>query len=76
MSKDELETNLRELLRDVLKARFEGAPYRKLARAHGYADGYMRALLDIGMLNRQELLAMLGTERQRYFDNGVVAAGA
>ena len=33
---------------DVTRARFAGGAYAKLARAHGYADGYMRALLDAG----------------------------
>jgi len=74
MQKDELENTLRRLLRDVLKARFEGAPYRKLARAHGYADGYMKALLDLGMLDRHELLSMLGAERQRYFNESPASA--
>lgn len=62
-----LET-LRGLLRDVLKARFEGAAYGKLARAHGYADGYMRALLDAQIVDRASLLELVGEERRRFIE--------
>lgn len=68
MANDELIDTLRDLLRDVLKARFDGAPYQKLARAHGYADGYMRALLDAGVVDKKGLLDVVGTERRRYVD--------
>ncbi len=68
MNNDELMNTLRDLLRDVLKARFDGAAYAKLARAHGYADGYMRALLDAGMVDRDQLLSLVGDERRRFVD--------
>ena len=50
----------------MLKARFEGAAYAKLARAHGYADGYMRALLDAELVDRDGLLKLVGDERERF----------
>jgi len=68
MSKDTLTRTLRDLLRDVMKARFEGGSYAKLARANGYADGYMRALLDAGLMDQREMLAFVGTERQKFVD--------
>lgn len=68
MSKDTLLRTLRGLLRDVMKARFEGGSYAKLARANGYADGYMRALLDAGLVDQREMLAFVGAERQRFVD--------
>ncbi|MEM9069000.1 MAG: hypothetical protein AAGE52_10870 [Myxococcota bacterium] len=68
MNNDELMDTLRDLLRDVLRARFEGAAYAKLARAHGYADGYMRALLDAGLVDRDHLLSLVGEERRRFVD--------
>lgn len=68
MPKDDLTRTLRSLLQDVMKARFEGGAYGKLARANGYADGYMRALLDAGMIEQRELLALVGAERQRFLD--------
>lgn len=68
MAKDELTRTLRGLLRDVMTARFEGGAYGKLARANGYADGYMRALLDAGIVDQRELLTLVGNERQRFLD--------
>jgi hypothetical protein len=68
MNQEQLLDTLRDLLRDVLKARFDGAAYAKLARAHGYADGYMRALLDAGLVDRQQLLSLVGNERQKFVD--------
>ncbi|MEO0324606.1 MAG: hypothetical protein AAF447_16710 [Myxococcota bacterium] len=68
MTRDELVETLKELLREVLRARFDGAAYAKLARAHGYADGYMRALLDAGLVDKRELLKVVGAERRRFVD--------
>jgi hypothetical protein len=66
--RDQLMDTLKTLLRDVLRARFDGAAYAKLARAHGYADGYMRALLDAGLVDQKELLDLVGDERRRFVD--------
>ncbi len=68
MAKEELKDTLRRLLRGVLEARFKGGNYGKLARAHGYADGYMRAMLDAGIVEQGELLKLVCTERQRFVD--------
>lgn len=76
MNSDLLLTTLRQLLRDVLKARFEGTAYAKLARAHGYADGYMRALLDAGVIDKSELLHLVGDVRQRFIEEDDAAAAA
>jgi hypothetical protein len=65
MSKKMLLDTVRGLIADVTRARFSGGPYAKLARAHGYADGYMRALLDAGLVERGELIVAVGTERER-----------
>jgi len=56
---------LRRLLHDLFTARAEGANYPRLARAHGYADGYMRALLESGQASKQELLELVAAERVR-----------
>lgn len=64
MSKDELLGRVRELVADVTRARFEGSAYAKLSRAHGYADGYMRALLDAGLVDRDALLGTIGDARR------------
>jgi alanine racemase len=34
-----------------------------MMRAHGYADGYMRALLDAGLVDRAEMLKVVGFVR-------------
>ncbi|MCZ7682261.1 MAG: hypothetical protein M5U28_27105 [Sandaracinaceae bacterium] len=70
MSKEELLARVCELVRQVTEARFAGAMHSKLARAHGYADGYMRALLDAGLADRDELLALVGKARQEALDEG------
>ena len=77
--RDQLMDTLKTLLRDVLRARFDGAAYAKLARAHGYADGYMRALLDAGLVEQKELLDLVGAERRRFVDeapSGTASASA
>lgn len=74
MNQDQLLNTLKNLLREVLDTRFEGAAYAKLARAHGYADGYMRALLDSGLMTQGELLEFVGQERRAFLDKKSVAA--
>jgi len=68
MSNEELMDVLRDLLDDVLRARFDGAAYAKLARAHGYADGYMRALMDAGLADRESLIELVGDQRRRFVE--------
>jgi hypothetical protein len=62
-SKTEMLENLRGMLRDVLRLRSEGVAYAKLSRAHGYLDGYMRVLLETGLFDQKELLALISEER-------------
>ena len=64
-SKADMLAELRRLLHDVFVARAEGANYSRLARAHGYVDGYMRALLESGHSTKQELLELVALERAR-----------
>ncbi len=64
-SKADMLAELRRLLHDVFMARAEGANYNRLARAHGYVDGYMRALLESGHSTKQELLELVAAERAR-----------
>jgi hypothetical protein len=61
----ELLGNLRAMLRDVFELRLQGVAYARMARAHGYVDGYMRVLLETGLAERRELLAMVSEERLR-----------
>jgi hypothetical protein len=64
-SKADLFDELQRLLHDLFTARAEGANYPRLARAHGYVDGYMRALLESGQASKQELLDLVARERAR-----------
>lgn len=54
---------LRGLLREVLKLRTDGAAYAKLSRASGAVDGYVRALLELGVAEEREILALIAAER-------------
>jgi hypothetical protein len=63
MNKSQLLAQVRALVADVTRARFEGGAYAKMMRAHGYADGYMRALLDAGLVDRAEMLKVVGSAR-------------
>ena len=56
---DELKT----MLRDVFAARAAGTSHPRMARAHGYVDGYMRALLETGMASKHELLQLVAEQR-------------
>ena len=62
-SKDELLSELRTMLRDVFAAQAAGQVQSRVARAHGYVDGFMRVLLDTGIASKQELLELVAAER-------------
>ena len=55
---------LRGLLRDLFRVRFEGGAYSKLAMAQGYADGYMRMMNDLGLATDAELLSVIAEVRR------------
>ncbi len=63
-SKSEMLAQLRPLLADVFRLRTQGGAYAKLAHAQGCADGYMRALLDGGIVSQRELLAFVAKQRE------------
>ena len=54
------------MLRDMLAASASGTAGARIARAHGYVDGYMRAMLDQGVATKSELLAVVAAERERF----------
>ena len=63
--KAEVISELRSMLADVFSAKERGEAYGRLARAHGYVDGYMRALLDLGVASKDDLLEVVNAERER-----------
>jgi hypothetical protein len=62
-SKSEMLQELEAMLRDVFVARSTGVSYARMARAHGYVDGYMRAMLESGIATKQELLEIVASQR-------------
>jgi len=62
--KAEMLAQLRTLLTDVFRLRTQGGAYAKLARSQGYADGYMRSILDAGLASEQELLTFVSDVRR------------
>lgn len=64
-TKAEVMLELKTMLRDVLAATAAGTRQARIARAHGYVDGYMRALLDTSTATRDELLELVAQERER-----------
>ena len=61
--KHEMLSELKRMLQDLLTAKTKGVSYQRLARAHGYVDGYMKALLEANIATQRELLAMVAEER-------------
>jgi hypothetical protein len=62
-TKTDMLDELKVMLYDALLAKTRGATYPRLARAHGYVDGYMKALLDAGISTNQELLSLVSQAR-------------
>jgi hypothetical protein len=65
LSKTEVLRDLETMLKDVLTATGAGRSYARMARAHGYVDGFMRGLLDSGFASKEELLELVARERTR-----------
>lgn len=55
---------LRGLLKDAFQLRKNGALYARLAHSQGYADGYMRVLVDAGYVTEHELLDIVAEVRR------------
>lgn len=72
-SKAKLLADLREMLQGVFNARATGTEFSRMARAHGYVDGYMRGLLETGSATKQELLRLVAEERTRVSGPAVAA---
>ena len=75
-TKAEMLGELKTMLRDVFKAREDGAAYARLARAHGYVDGYMRGLLETGVFTKGELLVIVADQRREVYGPATTAVAA
>lgn len=58
-TKAQMLEDLRAMLKDVFTATARGGAYARVARAHGYVDGFMRALLDTNTVSKSDLLALV-----------------
>jgi hypothetical protein len=63
--RDQVIVELRRLLHDLFVATEQGVAQPRLARAHGYADGYMKGLLQAGLISQRDLLSIVSEERER-----------
>jgi hypothetical protein len=64
-TKAQILEDLRRMLKDVFTATATGQAYARVARAHGYVDGFMRAILDTGFATKAELLQLVAHEREQ-----------
>lgn len=68
MGNKEIVVRLRAILSEAFEENYQGANGARHARAQGLADGYMRALADLGVVSQEELLALIADERGRAVD--------
>lgn len=66
MGNEGLMVEVRNLLKRAIAAKYEGTMHVKKAQAQAYADGYMRALLDADLVEREALIRMVTEERERF----------
>ncbi len=59
---------LRDLLKEMFDAKYLGATIQRHARAQGLADGYMQAMVDLGKVTDEELVAIVSDEQRRALD--------
>ena len=64
-SRDAMIQNLRGLLGEAFALHQKGALGARLGRSYGMADGYMRALIDLGLATQKELGVVVVEERTR-----------
>jgi hypothetical protein len=63
MGYEELVSEVRKLLRTAIEARYRGDLHVHKVRPQAYADGYMQALRDAGLLGPDELLQIVAEAR-------------
>ena len=65
MSHAELLSEVQRLLNESIEARYRGELHAAKIRAQAYADGYMRALGDAGLVSHKDLLKLVTESRVR-----------
>ena len=66
MRQKDLISNVRQLLRAAMDARFSAEPRDYKVKTQAYAEGYMRALTDAQHLDSRALLELVSDERRRH----------
>jgi hypothetical protein len=64
-TKAEVMIELRNMIREVIAQSASGATQPRMAQSRGFADGYMRALLDLGVASQRQMLDLVASERER-----------
>jgi hypothetical protein len=67
MDRDGLVARIRQLLRSAIKLRYQGELHNHKVRAQAFADGYMRALEEAGLVDQPQLLRIVAEERQQAY---------
>lgn len=75
-SRDELLENLRGLLDAAFSLHQKGAAGARLGRAYGMADGYMRALVELGLATEKELGLLVAQQRSKQLGPATQALAA
>jgi hypothetical protein len=70
MGYEELIAKLKDLLKESLAARYRGELHAGKVRLSARADGYMEALLDAGLVGRDELLQLVADVRREHVEQG------
>jgi hypothetical protein len=63
-TQSELHDVLRSLLRDSMRLHADGAMGPRLAKADGYVDGFIRALVEAGLSDHKVILAIVRDVRR------------
>ncbi len=66
MAKEEIISVVARLVQANLNLRFEGATAKRHERAQGYADGYMKALIDAGLVTEREMREIVGRANESF----------
>jgi hypothetical protein len=74
MGYDQLVIEVRRLLRAAIEARYTGDLHAHKVGLQAYADGYVKALCDAGLVGSDELLQLVGEVRTEIAGAAVAAA--
>ena len=56
------------LLWKMFDLQYGGSPGTRFRWMQGFADGYIQAYIDLGIVNEKEVLTLIQRERQKFLD--------